>query len=621
MRDSSQILEGGSGRSAYPLALCLSMLAILIGSSAVFGFILAKSNYGIDLTDESYYVLWMARPWDYTESATQFGFIYHILYVLLSGDVVYVRRANLFITFGLAFIFGVFLFRRLLGECRPLLSIRSAVYNFVVVGLAASLAATSLAIFAPWLPTPNYNSLGLQGLLLAGIGVILAEGQLSLQSKIGWITIGAAGWLVLMAKPPSAVALAIVVVAYLAISRKLNIRLFLLSVTTAAVLLLGSAWLIDGSPRGFGERLIRAANLYGTLEAGHTVGSMFRVGTFIVTDTIAYVMEVVAVVVLVLILVAVFVSRKVGIIVCAFGAMVTVGFLVGAVSVDYPYTTFQSTLLLSAPIGGMLAAVIIGRSRFVASENRSLIALFGCLIFFPYIYAFGTSNNYWMTGPMAAIFWVAASLVLLRIASPSPEVWALFLPVLVASQLVVIGLLSISMNYPYRQTQALRQNNELVYFGEGGTRMRVSRDFAAYFAALRQVGQAENFRPRTPLINLSGHYPGIAVVLSAKAIGQPWLPGGYAGSQAFAGSALDGVSCDEIARAWVFVEPGGPLKISDDVLQRYGISLDQDYVRVGKFSSPKGAFPTSYEQYLLKPNRTPEEARLGCEQKRRSVAQ
>ena len=97
--------------------------------------------------------------------------------------------------------------------------------------------------------------------------------------------------------------------------------------------------------------------------------------------------------------------------------------------------------------------------------------------------------------------------------------------------------------------------------------------------------------------------------MGAKSIGRPWLIGGYKGSNNLAATALDRVSSDDLAHAWVLEEPKGPRTLSEGLLTRYGIDMRRDYQDVGTVMSPVGTYAERYEQHLLKPIRVPETER------------
>lgn len=64
------------------------------------------SGRGVEFSDEAFYLLWMRDPWQYHASATQFGFVYHPLYVLLSGDVTLLRWVTYLVTYALTALLG-----------------------------------------------------------------------------------------------------------------------------------------------------------------------------------------------------------------------------------------------------------------------------------------------------------------------------------------------------------------------------------------------------------------------------------------------------------------------------------------------------------------------------------
>lgn len=60
------------------------------------------SRYGIDFTDEGFYLVWMPNPYRCSGSVTQYKFIYHPIYLLLDGNVAALRQFNIFFTYVLA---------------------------------------------------------------------------------------------------------------------------------------------------------------------------------------------------------------------------------------------------------------------------------------------------------------------------------------------------------------------------------------------------------------------------------------------------------------------------------------------------------------------------------------
>ena len=83
-----------------PQTTALAELVIIGFSAIVTVFTLAwmlwYCRYGFDLTDDSFYIVWMSNPFNYSLSETQFGFIYYPLYGILDGSRL--RQPNIMIT-------------------------------------------------------------------------------------------------------------------------------------------------------------------------------------------------------------------------------------------------------------------------------------------------------------------------------------------------------------------------------------------------------------------------------------------------------------------------------------------------------------------------------------------
>ena len=100
----------------------------------------------------------------------------------------------------------------------------------------------------------------------------------------------------------------------------------------------------------------------------------------------------------------------------------------------------------------------------------------------PYVYAFGTGNNYWNTASSAGLFWLLAGLVFVVPIARSEKKWTVFLPLVLAAQAIVVVLMQTGLEKPYRQTQALRLNDHPVEIGKPGSLLVLSEGYAKYLA-------------------------------------------------------------------------------------------------------------------------------------------
>lgn len=602
--------------------LLMEKIALILGALlvvAILAWMLNISRYGIDFSDESFYLIWIADPSKYKASAFLFGFVYHPLNQLVGGDISLLRQSNILLTFGLAWILGACFFRTVFkGAIASPGSLRGL--TLPIAGLAAIAAPSSLIFLSVyWLPTPNYNTLSLQALLLAAIGLLLAEKRASRMSVLGWLLLGAAGWLAFMAKPTTAAALVLLSCFYLAFARKFNLRMLVASALTATLLLLVSALTIDGSIQAFTERLVDGIEAAEKLGAGHTLKQMLRLDSFHLRAKDQLLIGLLAI--------AIFSStyllfRKdlrikfIAIAIPAAFSATSLAIITGWVNFDTSPDPFQALLIFAIPLATMSLAIIriVARTLILKRENLALALAFGL---FPFAFAFGTGSNYWASASSAGIFWVFCGFTVLATTNCAEKLaWTIFLPATAGVQLITVVLLYVGMHNPYRQSQPLHQNNHRTAVGAANSKLMLSQDFADYLKQARKTATDKGFQPGDPMIDLTGHYPGTLYALGATTLGQVWAAGGYKGSDSFASTALDREACAKISAAWVLTEPFGPRTLSPAIMTSHGINLQRDYEIAGVFNSPTGAYPTSYVQHLLKPSRPAAAAIAACKQAR-----
>lgn len=578
------------------------------GTAAILGWILKYSSYGIDFTDESFYFVWISDPFIYDYSVTQFGFVYHPLYFILNGDIVALRQANIVITFGLAW--G--LTYTLLASLAPNASESRFNRHIAATGLASG----ALAFFSSWLPTPSYNSLALQALLITSIGLLMADKTTAYKSLAGWIIIGIGGWLAFMAKPSTALALAVAVFIYILISKKFSPRPLLLAAGSALALLLFSALLIDGSVLGFVQRLQVGVEFSNYLGGGHTFGEILRIDNFQLPSRSKFALFLVSATTFLAIL-GILVEKPTG----AIASMcVSIGFfsitavwVLGEIHEIPNFGQFQGLLIFGIAFAAGLTSLIFAQPEILRRVDATQWGLALIFLAMPHIYAFGTNGNYWENGGAAAIFWLLAGVTLLGPAVQERVSWTFALPLALATQAVTATLIQTGLEAPPRQPQPLRLNESNLTFGREPSALMLSAGYASYMADVIAVAHNSGFNAGTPVIDLSGQSPGILYAIGAENIGQAWTIGGYPGSLKLAEAALGRVPCDEIAAAWVLYEPDGPRSIPKEVMSSFGAAFPEDYHRVGSWRTAEnaGGYAARRSQELYQPA-TPNETSKAC---------
>ncbi|VVP26365.1 hypothetical protein PS870_04089 [Pseudomonas fluorescens] len=575
---------------------CLVALTV-VGAISILVWLMVYSQYGFDFTDESFYLVWVATPRLYDWSLSQFGFIYHPFYLLFGGDVVRLRMFNVLLTLALSWL----LVDKILKEF-----FSNNIAGYIQrLAMSFGFAVGGLVFFSVWVLSPSYNSLNFQALLIVAAGLFSAQAKIDKESIAGWVFIGVGGWLVFMAKPSSAASLVVCVFICLLLARKINVRLMLLCSAVVLFLLLLSALLIDGSVVSFVGRIQRAMVFVDYIGGGHTVAQILRVDDFLLTQQDVLLFRI-ALLVSLVVPISLYVSHRVsrlsGLCFAFLMSCAVIAVLTGEYIVKLEYSNFHGLLILAIPSSMLLLGICFCRHRFFLDSSLSRFFIALAFALFPYIYAFGTNNNYWQVGSLAGFFWLLSGLVLLAPALRGEKTVLILAPLALATQLIVVVLVQTGMESPYRQTQPLRLNSYSVEVGEVGTTLVLSEEYAGYLIEARSAALQAGFQPGTPVIDLSGQSPGMLYAMGATSIGQAWMIGGYPGSFKMASEALKRVRCDQLAAAWLLTEPEGPRSLSDNLVSSFG-AKPSDYEVVGSWKTAKGAggFDQRPAQQLLKP--------------------
>ena len=562
-------------------------LVTLIGSVlltiSMIVWLIFRAQYGLDLTDESSYLNWIANPWIYKSSISQFGFIYHPLYLATQGDIAHLRQVNIIIIYILSWIlFSVFL-KNAINHDKT-----SSSQSILTIVLAANFATTSFLYLSTfrWLITPSYNSLTLEALIITSIGALLAQKEKSYSSLFGWMLLGFGGWLCFMAKPSSAIALSIATGIYLLLSGKFNFKYIFFAVATTIVFFLLSAWGIDGSLTSFFKR--HTSGLINMKLMGVDT-PLLRFDFFSLSKSEKYVLIVNT---FLLVVISYFTTSKnkyLAIISLSTLSMIVIfGFLIIANIVPTFFTVHDYAIIqiTAVPFSAIILACLFLKREFLRKIDRTHWSQLLYFMSIPYVLAFGTSNKYWMQSQLASFFWLLGSLVILIPAIANKMRWNILLTLAVGAQIITIITLQLAMEFPYRQNAPLYQMNSKTEIGKDHAQLIFSKDTSNFYKNIQEIAKEAGFKPNTPMLDLTGNSPGLLYILGAKAIGQAWMIGGYKGSDQLAIASLSTVSCDDISAAWLLIEPKSNNKLSPEILNQFEINIEKAYTRAAEISMP-----------------------------------
>jgi hypothetical protein len=599
------------GASAYraqaPRAGCAAALAVLpqlagvLSALALIGTLLVSFGRGFEWSDEGFYLLWLASPRDFPVSVTQFGFVYHPLFLLVDGNIILLRCLNLLATIILAAIVAVV-------ALPPAQAQGSKGQGVWAAGWSALPVASLALVFYQWLPpTPSYNSLTLQALLITTIAVALLL-RSRWESMRAWVLLAAGIALCSLAKPSTALALSVVLVAWLLLThgwRNFPMRGALVAAAVLTACMVLAAVLIDGSPAAFVRRLTAATDDVRILQSGQSLAPLGFIFKFDLDQTLKRNLVVLGLAAAAGVLAgwSLQPGRFSGWIrACITGVLIAgllAAFLMlwGFVRPVDALRLMKGTFVAFAA-GALVAAVLahIARSKLAPPPQRFSFAAF--LLALPVAYAFGTNLPVWVASANAAYFWLAVPLTLFP-AHQFRDAYVLL------AQTLVVSAVALHLYQPYRQSEPLLTPKSAVDVPwKGGTKLGLSQDSADYARALSGLAAKGGFRAGTMVVDLTGRHPAVAYFLGGKAPSTPWLLGRYRGSEAWARMVLGRVSCEDLAHAWVLTEPEGPERLPIAVLLSHGIRA-QSLEPVGNLMSPSGppggGYAERFAQTLYRP--------------------
>lgn len=564
---------------------------------------------GFSFDDEGFAMVWISTPGLYSGSVTEFGFLYHPIFSLLGNDIALFRQVILFSLF----VSGWALFDIVLRRYLPF----GPRMRLPRIAASAGLAASALTWYGMWLLAPSYNTLELQSIIIIAIGVVLFDDDSPRKVTAGAVLIGVGGWLAFLAKPTSAAAAAVIVLAWIVVARRFRIRPILLAGAVAAGLIVASAFVIDGSLGGFVDRLRIGSDLVTKLDAGHSLAQAFRLEKynpgqrlFLATILVAVLLVLVSLALQATTLAARLAWVASAVVVAVVGGLIVRGHVQELLVVNI----FHASLLLAIPAAALVIAVVCNGIGAMRSIPLGQWALGLGFLLFPYAYAFGTNTSYWRSGGAAALFWVLGGLILLVPLRGRPRLPALVLSFALVTQVLVGTMLVVGSRTPYRQPKVVGEKTISTIMGANGSTLNLAPDVSRYINQSTSESRSAGFREGMPMIDLTGKSPGTLFVLGAKSIGQPWTLGSYPGSARVAAIALDVVPCRQVGSAWLLVEPNGPRSISPTILADYGADLAKDYTIAASWKTAKGmgGYRTTQTQQLMKPTRTADVAAQAC---------
>jgi hypothetical protein len=591
-----------NGRT-LPVLLDRTLLVLSPATTSIlFGWVLYYSNYGLNPSDEGFWLNSMANPFAYLVRIPPnfYDFIYHWPYQWVGGDIAVLRMVNVTLTMALAWILSLLTVRRLWMVRWP-----------HAAALSAGIASLSLVAFYWRALTPNYYTLNIQSALIVMIGLLLADRPGRMRQVLGIILVGVGGWFSFMARPATAAAIAIVVMLYVVALRRKLLLPMLGAALVALVLLIATSYFIGGGITGLVTLMVEGTRGITLLGGGHEMSHILRIDrleTNLLQLTIALLTATA-------LLLSIFMSnyKLLTSLVLASVLIATLAIVLRGADLIH----IKLTTLFLVPIFTCLGATFYRDGIVLRTRAPTSIALALIFLVLPHLLALSSRVNYWSVGSDACLFWMLSVVAFLSPLAQEGRSVATLMPLTVLAQLLTASVVNAHMLNPWRQMKDLRAYTAVTPL-PGGGKLVLAQSFHDYLAAATAQARAAGLEVGTPVVDLS-NAPTLLYVLEARALGLPWLFGGYPGSNALAVEALGLQNCADLAKAWVLIAPEGPRHLDQaSVMASFGAGL-ADYVAAAAFEVPviDGYYPSAHGQFLLKPVRPAVLAEQSCREARR----
>ena len=568
------------------VCLCLTTIILL--------WILKFSYRGIDITDEGYYLNWISNPFLYKHSLSQFGYIYHPIYQMVDGNIAYLRILNILSIF----LFSWILIFLLLKSILTIESRNKFYLHIISSGLAISGLLSISAI-----TTPSYNSLNFLAIIFSGISLILLEKNNSIIKIIGSAILGIGYWLTFMAKPSSALVLGILIFIYFLFSPNIKFKYLVSSAFIALLLLIMSSLLIDGSLVAFIKRYAVALELSKILEAGHTVKEIFRFEilpkNYFLIKKSAILYTIFSCFLIYAICIFSFYAfiheNKFKNFIFTIIALAIFFYLITIIYFDFKWKNIFHTYQLLQILSVFFAISTIFLYLFLKNKMTNKIKELNLkiIIFFfilPYVFAFGTNNNYLYFSLFAGLFFLISGYVFLTPLLFKNKKYSFIIFLTIITQLITSVHLKERFETPYRQDQSLRLNNSKITINDKNNILLVSKKTAASILNARNILNKSEFKNKTPIIDLGGNYPGLIYLLGGTSIGTPWQGSDYPGHLNYARKIYNFEKCENLAKSWLLTLADNKkveinnLERIDNLMISLNSNFSSDYLKIGTFN-------------------------------------
>lgn len=562
---------------------------------SVLGKLFFNIGHGLDITDDSYYILIATYPDDFSSTVWHARYYTELLYWLSGYNLSYFRLVGILLLLGVSIWFSIELFRYI-SEKFHFSYTKIDKYLFVI-----PISLSSLGYYKYWLLTPSYNWLALVSIILAMLFLFrIVNRKVVNYNKffsLDYMLLGYSLSLSFMAKPTTALFLTFLSSIFALYEYKnINLKKSVISVTLLTVIIVSIHIIfLDGGFFVYYKRLHEGMEQLALLNAGHTLSELYHNMKYLmqtyffekfyfhqISNSIFYIFC--AVVAILYILKNAMNSKKIYA-VLMYIILTIYSFYIFRYSLDHNTVAdmlwFNSIELLCVNIALVLISILFSQNklRFLKNMLYALSLVFIVLLG-SFAYSFGTNNNIVIHMGMSIIFVVAAILIWNYIFEKTEKLKQCVVLVGVVFSIIIYFIIQNAYEHPYRLETSIKEQNQYVDFLGGIYVDPVQKN---YIETLQNIADKEiKKNEKISLIDMTGGTPSANLILNAHYFGEAWLFGNYSGSNKYAYKALSAYKhTKRLRNAWILTAPNGAVSLNLNILKKIGLHFPEDYINVG----------------------------------------
>jgi hypothetical protein len=573
-------------REAFCWLVGITLLCVSVGHVL---WLLSFAAKGYDLTDEAFNTLLAMFPGRQTAQVTMAGYLTTFLWRLAGGSIPVFRVLGI----------GIFFSAVVCASACALDYARSLRLEsgraMAVYLLAAATGAMPFFYNRLYVMVPGYNELAMVGLLVVQAGFfLLAAGRSRLWAILA---LGIGGFMAFAGKPTSGAGIFVLLcLTFLFMEKRwAYLRIAMAAAMVAGVLVLACAAWLGGGLAATYDRFVFGLEYVQLAKSGHSIHhSLATLASTLLWITPWKVFLFTQKITLAAILLACFAAWRfawrstyslAGIVLLSVLELSCHDISDGNYTF-YLVSSFALTLLAGTVAIGMMTP---DRRRDIPMHVATIPLLFGLFIAVAHVFGTNTSPGNKLLVPVVSI---VIPLILVGIwARHSLRQQGVVAAIAFASVLSGTVLLHRSAETPFRIEGGMSGQTEPVTFLDRPDPIRLDPAKAAYARSLLRAAASAGWRSGTPLLNLTGHTPGVNVMLDAPFVAMPQLMGNsdlYDGQNAL-GSVLASMSPETTAEAWVFTSKNGKIRLDPRNIRRGGCAFPSGYRLVAEIPSYTGA--------------------------------